>query len=95
MKGADDPVAWLGTSYSVTYGSDLARAVGKRHDADLCRTATTAFDDHQIAVVKRARAHPHQDLLRSGPGVLARSQDDPQTLVEARDHIISARRISS
>jgi hypothetical protein len=45
--------------------------------------------------VKRARAHSRQDLLRPGPGILARSQDDPQTLVEARDHIISAQRISS
>jgi hypothetical protein len=44
--------------------------------------------------IKRARAHSHQDHFRSGPGVRARSQDDPQTLVEARDHI-SAQRISS
>jgi hypothetical protein len=58
-------------------------------------TATAAFEDHQIAVVKRAGAHSHQDLLRPGPGILARSQDDPQTLVEARDHIVLAQRTSS
>jgi hypothetical protein len=45
--------------------------------------------------VKRARAHSRQNLLRPGPGILARSQDDPQILVEARDHIISVQRVSS
>src|SRR5260370_36945941 len=59
----------------------------KRHDAELCRTTTAAFKDHQIAVVERARAHPHQDLLRSGPRVLARSQDDPVNAAEAVDAV--------
>ena len=88
-------VAQLNPRYTVAYCSNLAGTIGKWHDAELCRTATVAFEDHQIAVVKRASAHPHQDLLRPGPGILARSQHDPQTSVEARDHIISAQRISS
>src|SRR5258708_7237935 len=85
MEGADDPVAGLDPRYPVANGSDLARAVGKRHDAELCRTATAAFEDHQIAVVKRAGAHPHQDLLRPGTGILARSQDDSVDAAEAVD----------
>src|ERR1700738_4035391 len=41
----------------------------------------------QIAVIERARAHSHQDLLRPGPGVLARSQHDPVNAAEAVDAI--------
>ena len=40
MEGADDPVAELDPRYPVANGRDLARAVGKRHDAELCRTTT-------------------------------------------------------
>ena len=56
MEGANDSVAGIDPRYPVTNGSDLAGAVGKRHDTELCRTATAAFEDHQIAVVKRVRA---------------------------------------
>src|SRR6266853_3280043 len=87
MEGADDPIAQLDPRHPVANGSDLAGAVGKRHDTELCRTATAAFEDHQIAVVKRARAHSHQDFLWSGPGVLARSQDDSVNAAEAVDAI--------
>src|SRR5258707_6294996 len=83
MEGADDPVAELDPRHLFANGSDLAGPIGKRHDTELCRTTTAAFEDHQIAVVKRARAHSHQDLLRSGPGVLARSQHDPVDAVDA------------
>jgi hypothetical protein len=73
MEGTDDPVADLDPPYPAANGSDLARAVGKRHDAELCWTATAAFEDHQIAVIERARAHSRQDLLRPRPGIFARS----------------------
>jgi hypothetical protein len=33
-------------------------AAEKRHGAELDRTATAAFEDHQIAVIERACAHP-------------------------------------
>jgi hypothetical protein len=69
----------LTSVHSFANGSDLARAVGKRHDAELCWTATAAFEDHQIAVIERARAHSRQDLVRPGPGIFARSQHDPFT----------------
>jgi hypothetical protein len=54
MEGADDPVAQLNPRYTVANGSNLAGAVGQRHYADLSWTATASFEDHQIAVVKRA-----------------------------------------
>jgi hypothetical protein len=68
MEGADDPVAQLNPRYTVANGSNLAGAVGQRHYADLRWTATASFEDHQIAVVKRAGAHTHQDLLGPGRG---------------------------
>jgi hypothetical protein len=63
MKAAGNPVANLDPRNSFADCCDLAGAVGQRHYADLCRTATAAFQDHQVPVVERARAHPHQDLL--------------------------------
>ena len=56
-------------------------------DAELRRTATAAFEDHQIAVVKRGRAHPHQDLPKPGAWVLVRSQHDAVNTAEAVDAI--------
>jgi hypothetical protein len=56
-------------------------------NAELGRTAAATFEDHQIAVVERARAHSHQDLFRPGPGILARSQHDPVNAAEAVDAI--------
>jgi hypothetical protein len=87
VEGADDPVAKLDPRHPVANGSDLAGTVGKRHDAELCRTATAPFEDHQIAIVERARAHSHQDFLRHWPGILARSQHDPVNAAEAVDAI--------
>src|SRR5260370_39839310 len=87
MEGADDPVTELDPRHPVANGSALARAVGQRHHAELCRTATAAFEDHQIAVVKRAGAHSHQDLLRPGSGIFARSQHDPVNAAEAVDAV--------
>ena len=52
-------------------------------DADLRWTATTAFEDHQIAVVERARADPHEDLLQAGPRILARPQHNAVDAAEA------------
>jgi hypothetical protein len=66
--------------------SDVAMVPGRRfrqrsphrgHQSvrtELGWTATAAFEDHQIAVIERARAHPHQNLPQSGPRVLARAQ---------------------
>jgi hypothetical protein len=87
MEGADDPVAKLDPRNAIAKGSDLSGAVGQRHHAELRRTATAAFLDHQIAIVKRARAHSHQDLLQPGPRVLARSQDDTVNAAEVVDAV--------
>jgi len=40
MEGADDPVALLDPRYPLANGSNLARAVRNRHDAELRGTAT-------------------------------------------------------
>jgi hypothetical protein len=50
---------------------DFPSAVGKRHDTGLGRTATAAFEDHQIAVIQRTRAHSHQDFSKAGARVIA------------------------
>jgi len=34
MEDADDPVAQLDPRYPIAHGSDLAGAIGKRHDAE-------------------------------------------------------------
>ena len=52
--------------FALTDRSDLAGAVGEQYDAEFGRTTTAAFEDHQITVIERPRAYPHQDLLRSG-----------------------------
>jgi hypothetical protein len=87
MKRPSNPVADLDPRHAVADCSDLARAVRKRHDAEFGRTATAAFEDHQIAVIERSRAHPHHDLPQSGPRVLARPQHDPVNTAEAVDAI--------
>src|SRR5207253_10745762 len=66
MKAPDNPVANFDPSNSFADRRDLAGAVGQRHYANLCWTATTPFEDHQIAVVKRARADPHSMLDAMG-----------------------------
>src|ERR1700730_14384156 len=71
----------------VADGCYFTRAVRKRYHDELCRTAPATFEDHQIAVIKRARPHPHQDLLRAGPRVLARPQDDPVNAAETVDAV--------
>jgi hypothetical protein len=53
----------------------------------LANSRSIAFEDLQIAVIERARAHSHHDLLRPGPGVLARSPHDPVNAAEAVDPI--------
>jgi hypothetical protein len=62
MEGANNRVAELASCHPLANGRNLTRAVGKRYDAKFCRAATAAFEDHQISVVKRARADPHEDL---------------------------------
>jgi len=85
VEATGNSVANLDPCDPLADGSDLARAVRKRHDAELCLTATAAFEDHQVAVIERACAHSHQDLLRPGPEILARSQDDAANAAEAVD----------
>src|SRR5206468_9857673 len=71
MEATGNSVAVLDPCHAFADSSDLARRVGKRDHAELRRTATATFEDHQIPIVERARAYAHQDLLRPGPGVLA------------------------
>ena len=40
MEGADDPLSLLDPGYPLANGSDLARAVRNRHDAEFRRAAT-------------------------------------------------------
>src|ERR1700730_19353404 len=87
MEATGNSVANLDPRYTVADDCNLTRAIGERHDAELCRIATAAFEDHQVAVIKRARAHSHQDLLRSRSGVLARPKRDPVNAAEAVDAV--------
>src|SRR5438132_2436553 len=75
MEATSNSIADLDPRYPIADGCNLTRTVGKRYHAELSRTATAALEDHQVAVVERARAHSHQDLLRPGLRVIARSQD--------------------
>src|SRR4029077_18493545 len=67
MKATGNPVANFDPSNAFADRCDLAGAVGQRHYADLRWTAPTAFEDHQISVVERARVDPHEDLLLVRP----------------------------
>src|ERR1700730_9743115 len=87
MEATGNSVADFDPRHPLANGGDLTRAVGKRHDGELCRTSTATLEDHQIPIVERARAHSHQDLLRTGPGVLTRSQHDPVNAAEAVDAV--------
>ena len=64
MKAADNSVANFDPRNSVA-DCCLAGAIGERHHTELRRTATAAFQDYQIAVVKRARTRIRISL---GPG---------------------------
>jgi hypothetical protein len=87
MKATGNPIANFDPSNSFADCYDLADAVGQRHYADLRRSATTAFEDHQIAVVERTRTAPHEDLLQPGPRILARSPHDTTNAAKAVDVI--------
>src|SRR6202011_4002135 len=87
MKATGNPIANFDPSNSFADRCDLAGAVRQRHYADLRWTATTAFEDHQIAVVERARADPHEDLLQPRPRILARSPHDTTNAAKAVDVI--------
>src|SRR5271155_310378 len=87
MKAAGNPVTNLDPRNPFAERFDLAGTVGQRHHADLRRTATAAFQNHQIPVVQRACAHPHQDFLPPGPRAFARSELDSVDAAEALDVI--------
>jgi hypothetical protein len=87
MKATSNPIANFDPSNSFADRCDLAGVVAQRHYADLRWTTTTTFEDHQIAVVERARADPHEDLLQPGPRILARPQHDSVNAAEAVDAI--------
>src|ERR1700730_1816006 len=87
MEATGNSVANLDPRHPVADGCNLTRTVGERHDAELRRTATATFEDHQIPIVERARAHPHKNIFWSGPRVLARSQHDPVNTAEAVDAV--------
>jgi len=71
VETARDPVADFDPCYAVADRSDFAGAIGERYHAELGRAAATALQDHQVAVVERARAHPHQHLPQPGSWVIA------------------------
>jgi hypothetical protein len=50
-------------------------------------TSTAAFEDHQVTVIERARAHPHQDLLWRGARIWSRSEHDTVDAAEIIDAI--------
>src|ERR1700746_3973625 len=87
MKATGNPVANFDPSSSFADCCDLASAVGQRHDANFRWATATAREDHQIAIVQRTRADPHEDLLRPGPRILTRSPHDTTNAAEAVDVI--------
>src|SRR5215472_8850968 len=87
MKATGNPVTNLDPRHPVADRRDLASTVGQRHDADLRRTATAPFEHHQVAIVERAGAHPHQDLSQARPRILARSQCNAANTTKAIDVI--------
>jgi hypothetical protein len=52
MEATGNSVANRDPCHAVADRSDLTRTVGERYHAELCRTATAAFEDHQIAIVE-------------------------------------------
>jgi hypothetical protein len=60
----------LSISHLSRIGFDLMVAFPTPHTS-WAEPGGTAFQTHQIAVVQRARAHPHQDLMWTGPRVIA------------------------
>src|SRR5882762_713767 len=60
MEATGNSVADLDPCYPIADGCNLTRTVRKRRDAELRRTATATFEDHQVAVIERTRARSHQ-----------------------------------
>jgi hypothetical protein len=87
MKATGNPIANFDPRHSFTGRCDLSGAVGQWNDADLRWTATAGFEDHQIAVVERARADPHEELLQPEPRILARPLHDAVNAAEVVDAI--------
>jgi hypothetical protein len=81
----DNPIADLDPVPRSPTAATFAGAIAQRHDTGLCRAAATAFEHHQIAVIERTCPHPHQDLSRSWPRILAHAQHDPVDAAEAVD----------
>src|SRR5215469_3399600 len=87
MEAAGNSIADLDPRDTRADRCDLAGAIGKRYHAELGRTTTAALQDHQIAVIERARAYLQQDLLRPGLRILARSQHDAVNAAKAVDAV--------
>src|SRR6516162_1460997 len=87
MEAAGYSVAHVDPRDALADGSDLARTVGKRYHAYFRGTATAAIEDHQVTVIERAGAHSHQDVLRPGSRVWARSKHNAINSAETVDTV--------
>ena len=65
-EGARDAVALPPLGHPFAHGDDLTRAVRERDQRQRHRRAVTAIGDHQVPVVQRSCANPHQNLVGSG-----------------------------
>jgi hypothetical protein len=50
-EAAGNPISDLDARDALADRYHFTSAIGKRHNAELGRTATAAFEDHQVAVV--------------------------------------------
>ena len=83
MKAAGNPVADPDACHPVADRLNFAGAVGQGYYAELGRTATAAFEDHQITVIERTCPDPHQDFVRPRSRLFGRSPHDPANAAEA------------
>src|SRR6185312_8111446 len=87
MEAGNDTVADREPAGARSEPDDFARTVAERHDPEPGRAAAAAFQDHQVAVVERCRAHPDQDFPGAGLRIVARCQHNPVNAAEAFDPI--------
>jgi len=72
VKAAGNPVANFDPRNAFADCCDLTGPIGQRHHTDLRWAAPAAFENHQIAVVERARTHLHQGRIELAPRLSGR-----------------------
>jgi len=72
VKAASNPIANFDPRNAFADCCDLTGPIGQRHHTDLRWAAPAAFENHQIAVVERARTHLHQGRIELAPRLSGR-----------------------